>query len=86
MMANVAFKLEYSGFTRDQVEALTEFMSSGVATKEDIFRLESRIDRLEGKMDAQNARLEGKFTLLCRMFGVIVAGVAALIVKAIAFA
>ena len=32
-MTNVAFKLQDSGFTREQVEALTDFMASSVATK-----------------------------------------------------
>jgi len=59
-MTNAAFKLEDSGFTRDQVDALTEFMTSSVATKEDITHLEGKIIALEGKINAQGERLEGK--------------------------
>ena len=38
-MGNAVFKLQDSGFTREQVEALTEFTMGTVATKEDIARL-----------------------------------------------
>ncbi len=77
-----AFRLEEAGFTRDQVEALAEFMGGSMATKADIERLEGKIiglegkmnadvERLEGKMNADNQRLEGKINLVYWMLGVI---------------
>ena len=39
-----AFNLEDSGFTRQQVEALSEFMESSVATKSDIEKLNGKIN------------------------------------------
>ena len=64
-----------------------------LATKEDIARLEGKIDasneRLEGKMDASNERLEGKIdTMGYRMligFTSIAAAVAAIAVAAARF-
>ena len=63
-MTNATFKLQDSGFTRNQVEALTEYIDQGVATKADI------------------ERLEGKINNLYWMFGVLIAGIASLIIKA----
>ena len=52
-MTNAAFKLEDSGFSREQVDALTEFMDGSVATKADI-------ERLDGKITAEIAELSGE--------------------------
>lgn len=63
-MTNVAFKLQDSGFTREQVEALTEFMTGSVATKEDVTHLDGKIDTntasLNAKIDANTASLNAK--------------------------
>ena len=78
-MTNAAFKLEDSGFTREQVNALTEFNHSTVATKEDIVRLEGKIEtqgeRLEGKiigLDGKIIGLDGKINLVYWMLGVLI--------------
>ncbi len=52
-MTNAAFKLEDSGFSREQVDALSEFMDGSVATKADI-------ERLDGKITAEIAELSGE--------------------------
>ncbi len=52
-MAHAVFKLEDSGFTREQVDALSEFMDGSVATKADI-------ERLDGKITAEIAELSGE--------------------------
>ena len=52
-MTNAAFKLEDSGFSREQVDALTEFMDGSVSTKADI-------ERLDGKITAEIAELSGE--------------------------
>ncbi len=54
-MTNAAFKLEDSGFSREQVDALSEFMDGSVATKADIAEL-------SGEIKAQGERLDGKIT------------------------
>ncbi len=59
-MTNAAFKLEDAGFSREQVDALTEFMDGSVATKADIERLEGKIIGLDGNMKSDIQRLEGK--------------------------
>ena len=52
-MTNAAFKLEDSGFSREQVDALSEFMDGSVATKADI-------ERLDGKITAEISELSGE--------------------------
>ncbi len=85
-MTNAAFKLEDAGFSREQVEAITEYVDQGVATKADIERLEGKIqtevERLRGQMQANIERLEGKINHIYWMFGVLIAGVASLVIKA----
>ncbi len=66
-----AFRLEEAGFTRDQVEALAEFMGGSMATKADIERLEGKIIGLEGKINTDVERLGGKITLVYWMLGLI---------------
>jgi len=65
-MTNAAFKLEDAGFTREQIDALTEFLTGSVATKEDIARL-------EGKIETQGAYLKGEINTIKWMFGVLIA-------------
>ncbi len=63
-MTNAAFKLEDSGFSREQVDALSEFMDGSVATKADIERLDGKITaeiaELSGEVKAQGERLDGE--------------------------
>lgn len=62
MSTNVAFKLQDAGFTRQQVEALGEFMDAQSASKADLEKTEYRLTaeiaaaRAEAKLDA--TRLE----------------------------
>ncbi len=83
-MTNAAFKLEDSGFTRDQVDALTDFMDGSVASKADIAdlkgelktdieRLEGKIIALEGVMNAKFEKLNGRFNIVYWMFASIFA-------------
>ncbi len=96
-MTNAAFKLEDSGFSREQVDALSEFMDGSVATKADIAELSGEIkaqgERLDGKITAEIAELSGKITaeiaglngrinLIYWMLGVSVAGIVSLVIKA----
>ncbi|MCP4524728.1 MAG: hypothetical protein GY833_02265 [Aestuariibacter sp.] len=55
-MTNAAFKLEDSGFTREQVDALSEFMDGSVATKVDIAELSGEIKEVRGELN--NVRTE----------------------------
>ncbi len=85
-MTNAVFKLEDSGFSREQVDALTEFMDGSVATKADIAELSGEIkaqgERLDGEIKAIRTELSGKINLLYWMLGVTVAGVVSLVIKA----
>ena len=92
-MTNAAFKLEDSGFSREQVDALSEFMDGSVATKADIAELSGEIKEVRGELKAQGERLDGKITaeiaglngrinLVYWMLGVSVAGIVSLVIKA----
>ena len=63
-MTNAAFKLEDSGFTRDQVDALTYFMDGSVASKADIADLKgylkADIADLRGAMKGDIANLKAE--------------------------
>ncbi len=45
-MTNAFFKRHDSGLSREQVEAITEYIDQGVATKADIERLEGRLNNI----------------------------------------
>ena len=96
-MTNAAFKLEDSGFSREQVDALSEFMDGSVATKADIAELSGEIKEvrselsgiiaaeiagLNGKITAEIAGLNGRINLVYWMLGVSVAGIVSLVIKA----
>ncbi len=59
-MTNAAFKLEDSGFSREQVDALSEFMDGSVATKADIAELSGEIKEVRGELKADIAELSGE--------------------------
>ena len=91
-MTNAAFKLEDSGFSREQVDALTEFMDGSVATKADIERLDGKITaeitelsgeikEVRGELKADIAGLNGRINLIYWMLGVSVAGIVSLVIK-----
>jgi len=61
-----AFKLEDSGFSREQVEALSEFMEASVATKENIVEL-------RGDMNTGLEKLDGKINIVYWMLTLIIA-------------
>ena len=81
-MTNAAFKLEDSGFTREQVNALTEFMTATVATKEDIARLEGKIETQSERLEGKIIGLDGKINLVYWMLGVLIAANLSLVIKA----
>lgn len=74
MSTNAAFKLQDAGFTRQQVEALDDFMGSQAASKADLLETEHRLD-------VRIARIEGDLTLLKWMMGLVIAGIASLVIK-----
>ena len=81
-MTNAAFKLEDSGFSREQVDALSEFMDGSVATKADIAELSGEIKEVRGELKADIAGLNGRINLIYWMLGVSVAGIVSLVIKA----
>ncbi len=52
-MTNAAFKLEDSGFSREQVDALSEFMDGSVATKADIAELSGEIKEVRSELSGE---------------------------------
>jgi len=75
MSANTAFKLQDAGFTRQQVEALAEFMDTQAASKADL-------EKAEHRLDLKITKLDGDMNLVKWMLGLLIAGVASLIIKA----
>ena len=72
-------KLESSGLPTSQAEAIADAFkdASGeaeVATKRDVEHLETRIDKLD-------MRLTGEMTLIKWMLGLLLAGVASIVIK-----
>ncbi len=59
-MTNAAFTLEDSGFSREQVNALTEFMDGSVATKVDIAELSGEIKEVRGELNNVRAELSSE--------------------------
>jgi len=85
-----AERLEAGGFPPQQAkaeaQALADVLSSSeVASARDIERLEGKIDLLRNDLDARitllRSDLTGKFTLLQWMLGLLLAGVASLVIK-----
>jgi hypothetical protein len=74
-------ELTAAGFEAAQAEALAAAigasLTSGVATREDIAKLDGKIEgavtRLDGKIDSVTGRLEGQIQLLKWMMGVVIA-------------
>jgi hypothetical protein len=85
-----ADRLEAGGFSPQQAkaesQALAEVLSSSeVASARDLERLEGKIDLLRTDLDAKitllRSDLTGKFALLQWMLGLMLAGVASLVIK-----
>ena len=67
---------------RAEAQALAEVLScSAVASTRDIERLEAKIEALHGDVHLLRSDLAGKFTLLQWMLGLMLAGVASLVIK-----
>lgn len=67
MSANTAFKLQDAGFTRQQVEALAEFMDTQAASKADL-------EKTEHRLDLKITKLDGDMNLVKWMLGLLIAG------------
>ncbi len=86
-------RLEAGGFSPQQAkaeaQALAEVLSSSeVVSARDLDRLEGKIDLLRsdfnvlrGEVNGKFTELNGKFTLLQWMLGLLLAGVASLVIK-----
>jgi hypothetical protein len=55
--------------------------SSEVASARDIERIEAKIDLLRSEINGKIKRQDGRFTLLQWMLGLLLAGVASLVIK-----
>ena len=54
---------------------LAEALDSQLATKNDLIKLDRRLDRLDAKIDRMDIRISGEFTLHKWMMGILIAGV-----------
>ena len=92
-----ADRLEAGGFSAQQAKAEAQALAEVLSTPEvvnirDLERIEQKIEQLRSDMTSQNALLRsdfnvlrsdlnGKFTLLQWMLGLLLAGVASLVIK-----
>jgi len=69
---------------RAEAQALAEVLSSAaVASARDLERLEAKIDLLRSDFGLLRSDLSGKFTLLQWMLGLLLAGVASIVIKSL---
>lgn len=61
---------------------LAETLDSQLATKNDLIKLERRMDSLDARIDRMDIRLSGELTLLKWMTGLVLGGILALVLKA----
>lgn len=81
-MSAPAFKLEEAGFSKPQIEALSEFMQTEAARRSDLlqteYRLDTRLNEARAELKTELARQDGKITLLPWMMGFVLAFLAAI--------
>jgi hypothetical protein len=83
-------KLKSAGISDAQAKAeaealqgvLAETLESQLATRNDLVRLERRLDGLDAKIDRMDTRISGELTLLKWMMGLVLGGIFALIMRA----
>ena len=82
-------KLKAAGISDAQAKAesealqgvLAEALDSQLATKNDLIKLDRRLDGLDAKIDRMDTRISGELTLLKWMMGIIIAGVMSIVIK-----
>ena len=82
-------KLKAAGIPEAQAKAesealqvvLAEALDSQLATKNDLIKLDRRLDGLDAKIDCMDTRISGELTLLKWMMGILIAGIMSLVIK-----
>lgn len=83
-------KLKAAGISDAQAKAeaealqsvLAETLDSQLATKNDLIKLERRLDGIDAKIDRLDTRISGELTLLKWMMGLVLGGILALVLRA----
>lgn len=83
-------KLKAAGISDAQAKAesealqsvLAETLDSQLATKNDLIKLERRLDGIDAKIDRLDTRIAGELTLLKWMMGLVLGGILALVLRA----
>ena len=60
---------------------LAEALDSQLATKNDLIKLDQRLDRIDAKIDRMDAKMCGKLTLLKWMLGILIASIMSIVIK-----
>ena len=60
---------------------LAEALDSQLVTKNDLIKLDRRLDRLDAKIDRMDIRISGELTLHKWMMGILIAGVLSIVLK-----
>lgn len=82
-------KLKAAGISDAQAKAesealqgvLAEALDSLLATKNDLIKLDRRLDSIDAKIDRMDTKVSGELTLLKWMLGILIAGVMAIVIK-----
>ena len=82
-------KLKAAGLSDAQATAesealqgvLAEALDSQLATKNDLIKLDRRLDSIDAKIDRMDTKVSGELTLLKWMLGILIAGVMSIIIK-----
>lgn len=82
-------KLKAAGISDAQAKAesealqgvLAEALDSQLATKNDLIKLDQRLDRIDAKIDRMDAKMSGKLTLLKWMLGILIASIMSIVIK-----
>ena len=82
-------KLKAAGISDAQAKAesealqgvLAEALDSQLATKNDLIKLDRRLDSIDAKIDRMDTKVSGELTLLKWMLGILIAGVMSIVIK-----
>jgi len=82
-------KLKAAGISDAQAKAesealqgvLAEALDSQLATKNDLIKLDQRLDGIDAKIDRMDAKMSGELTLLKWMLGILIASIMSIVIK-----
>ena len=82
-------KLKAAGISDAQAKAesealqgvLADALDSQLATKNDLIKLDRRLDGIDAKIDRMDAKMSGELTLLKCMLGILIASIMSIVIK-----